>query len=438
MKKQVINLLLENNGNLPEGKTWYQVGIENGIKPPNKKRAKVDEKYERNSIAKATQDYWRQYLKRKENLKLVKETYHKGELVSETYRKEPKKIDIDLTGLSIDGVTTNPHGGAWIKYKNVEVPDYEEHFEKIKEILVKEIKPYPAPLPSKIKDKYGVFVYGSDKHVGALTLENSIYKNTYDKEEIRKRIVGKTLDSIFYWVDNFGLIDSLFIMDLGDALDGYNGKTTRGNIGKSVHTLPQQYSNIEQHDIYLEVHKELFDTLVEYGIANNIYFIATSNSNHGGDFEYGAMRNLETYLNIKYPFIKTFVSTTFLNHFFYGDHCIIFSHGGDTEDLKSNFPLTLNDKTRAFISNYIRVNDLQQYKITVVSGDLHQSAETYCEEFRYKKALSQLGNVKWGHNNFGFGFPGLSTELFFHNSDTIFKNDILFDFKNKSNTGIDF
>ena len=75
-------------------------------------------------------------------------------------------------------------------------------------------------------------------------------------------------------------------MDLGDALDGYNQQTTRKLQERSTSLLPQQYNNREQHDIYVEVHKELFDYIMAKQYAQNVFFIATSNSNHGGDFEY--------------------------------------------------------------------------------------------------------------------------------------------------------
>ena len=147
---------------------------------------------------------------------------------------------------------------------------------------------------------------------------------------------------LFFQIENvvhsYGPLKDLFIMDLGDALDGYNQQTTRKLQERTPHFLPQQLNNREQHDTYVYLHKKLFDYIVEKKYAENIYFIATSNSNHGGDFEYTAMKTLEMYLNIKYPFIKTCITTKFLDHFIYGEHCIIFSHGKDTEDLKKDFP----------------------------------------------------------------------------------------------------
>ena len=154
---------------------------------------------------------------------------------------------------------------------------------------------------------------------------------------MRERIVVASIQNIEDSVALHGKFEDLYIMDFGDALDGFNQKTTGGLRGTSSHTLPQQLNNREQHDFYVELHRELFDTIVKNEYSQNIYFIATSNSNHGGDFEYGAMRTLQTYLEVKYPFIKSYVSFKPYNHFICGNHAIIFGHGKDDEDLKNGF-----------------------------------------------------------------------------------------------------
>ena len=437
IKKQVINYLLSKSGNLDSGETWYDVGVKFGIEPQNKERATTDEAYIKKSVGRATQKYWQQYLKQTNKLAVVKQTYKDSELKFETFKEKPEDVKINHEDFNIERITTNPYGGAWIKLKIKEKMFEQEHLDTLKEILTKELNPVFIRTPEVINDK-ALFIYGSDKHIGALTKENSIYTNKYDREEMRKRIVIQTLNTIYENVNLHGEFESLFIMDLGDALDGFNQKTTRGLRRTSSHTLPQQLNNKEQHDYYVELHKELFDTIIANSFAKNIYFVATSNSNHGGDFEYRAMRNLETYLNVKYPDIKTYVSYKAYNHFVYGKHCIIFGHDKDDEDMKNNLPLILNDKVSNVISDYIRVNKLEDYNITFVSGDLHQSAETYSKNFRYKKVLSQYGSSKWMHTNFGSGTPGLSSEVYEKNSRKIFKEDEFFNIENESNTGITF
>ena len=437
INKEIIDYVLSNSGKPKDGETWYDIGVKFGIKPLDKVRELNDTNYAKKYISTRANDIWRNYLKSKNKLKLVKEIYDNGKLRFETFREKPKDVQINHEDYDIDRVTTNPYGGAWFKLKKKEKIYEEDHLDKLKELLIKEITPVAYNVIQTTNEK-ALFIYGSDKHIGALTKEDSIYTNKYDRAEMRERIVIKTLINIQENVSLHGQFDSLFIMDLGDALDGFNQKTTGGLRGTSSHILPQQLNNREQHDYYVELHKELFDVISKNQFAKEVYFIATSNSNHGGDFEYGAMRNLETYLNVKYPDFKTYVSYKAYNHFLYGKHCVIFGHGKDDEDMKNGLPLVLNDKVSNVLGDYIRVNKLEDSNITFVSGDLHQSAETYSKNFRYKKVLSQYGSSKWMHTNFGSGTPGLSSEVYEKNSTKIFKQDEFFNIQNESNTGITF
>ena len=436
--KLVIDYLLSNGSKKPEGESWYDIGIKFGIEAPDLKRAKEDKKYKRKAIRTATNDIWRTYQRQCSKMKVVKQTFTEGELTSEVYKPQEKlEKEINFEEFEIERLTTNPNGMPWLKMKRKEKFHSEEHLKKLTAILVQELTPveYSPKIQHNNKAK---FVYGSDKHIGALTKLDSIYKNKYDKDVMRERIVLKTIENIEESVALHGQFESLFIMDFGDALDGFNQKTTGGLRGTSSHILPQQLNNREQHDFYVELHKEMFDTIMSKEYAENIYFIATSNSNHGGDFEYGAMRHFEEYLNIKYPDVNTYISYKAYNHFIYGDHAIIFGHGKDDEDLKNGLPLVINDKVATVLSDYIRVNKLQDYNITVVSGDLHQAADTYAKNFRYKKVLAQYGSSKWMHTNFGSGQPGLSSEVFMKEGKKIWKEEDFFEIENESNTGITF
>jgi|VirMetMinimDraft_7_1064189.scaffolds.fasta_scaffold00359_8 hypothetical protein len=435
--RDLIEYIIKNG---KDTESWYDLGKQFKIQPPDKERAKQDKKYKKKSIGTKAQDIWTAYLEKKNNLELTKEVYIDGSLKSETFTKTstPIEPDIDYDKYEIEKFTTNPNGSGvpWYKFKKKEVMYDDSHLEDLKSILTKTITPfeYKSPETTSLKT---LAIYGSDKHIGALTKDNSVYTNLYTKEEIKKRIIQYTIDEIELWISFFGAFDKLLIMELGDALDGFNAKTTSGLRGTSSHVLPQQMNNREQHDFYVEVHKELFDIIMSKQYAKTIYFLATSNSNHGGDFEYGAMRNLETYLNVKYPAIKTFVTHKPFDHFIFGNHCIIFGHGKDDEDMLRGLPLVLNDKVEKYITEYISHNNLDKYKITFVTGDLHQSAKTHGNNFRYKKVLSQYGSSKWMHSNFGAGQAGLTSEVF-QDLGRIFESDYFFKINNLSNTGISF
>lgn len=438
MKKDLIDYMLSKSGKLGENETWYDIAVKFNFQVPDKERAKTDKKYARECLKKAAHKVWKRYVAQQAKLKLDKQIYVDGKLKFETFKNKPEPAgSIDHTQYEIDRITTNPYGGAWYKMKRKEDFHTEKHLEILKEMLTEKIEPVIIDQPQSSANK-ALFIYGSDKHIGALTKVNSVYKNKYDREEIKRRLVLLTLHEIERAKHLHGTFDALFIMDLGDALDGFEGKTTRGLSGASGHTLPQQLNNRDQHDFYVEVTKLLFDSLAIAGYSKKIYFVATSNSNHGGDFEYGAMRHLETYLNVKYPEISTVVNVFPLNHFTYGKHAIIFGHGKDDEDMRAGLPLTLNDKVEKYVADYIRVNKLEDYNVTLVSGDLHQSAETYGNNFRYKKVLSQYGSTKWMHTNFGSGSPGLTSEVMERDSSRIHKMDEFFKIGEQSNTGIKF
>lgn len=438
--KDIIDYLCSLDGESKD--SWYNIGIKFGIEAPDSERAKVDEAYRVKAIGTKTQDIWRNYVSKKNSLVPVKEVYKAGKLLFETFKKVPEELEYDKKDFEIQSITTNPNGGAWARFTKKEKPLDKAHIDSLLELLKKDLVLQPIDYKvslQKVKPDSkakGLFVYGADKHIGALTKENSIYKNKYNKEVIKERIINQTIYEIDEVFETYGQLEDLFIMDLGDALDGYNQQTTRKLQERSTSFLPQQYNNREQHDIYVEVHKELFDYIMAKQYAQNVFFIATSNSNHGGDFEYSAMKTLEMYLNIKYPSIKTFVTDKFIDHFVYGEHCIIFTHGKDTEDMKSGFPVFLNDKSEIYILDYIRNNYLEDYYITFVSADLHQSSEFYTKLFRYKKVLSQYGSSKWIHTNFGSTHAGLSCELFYKYSNKILKSDRIFVEGNLSNTGI--
>lgn len=439
IKKEIINHILSNGGKLTQDETWLSIAQKFGVQTPNVERAQKDIKYKNNSIARKAQKYWESYIKQVEKLKVQKQIFVDGKLKFETFKEGPKKPQLpeNPDDFEIEKYTTNPYGGAWMKLKRKEKILDDTHLQDLKDILTKEITPEKYS-PKFTHNNKAHFVYGSDKHIGALTKLDSIYKNKYDRTVMRERIVIATIQNIEDSVALHGKFEDLYIMDFGDALDGFNQKTTGGLRGTSSHTLPQQLNNREQHDFYVELHRELFDTIVKNEYAQNIYFIATSNSNHGGDFEYGAMRTLQTYLEVKYPFIKSFVSYKAYNHFICGKHAIIFGHGKDDEDLKNGLPLVINDKVATVLSDYIRVNKLDDYNVSVISGDLHQSADGYAKNFRYKKVLAQYGSSKWMHTNFGSGQPGLSSEVYVKNSKKIYKEEDFFEIENESNTGIEF
>jgi hypothetical protein len=442
MNKELIDYLQSNQGKLNEH-TWTSLGEEFGVQSPDLDRAEQDEEYRKKSIGRKAQSIWVNYLKQKDNLQLTKEVYKDGQLQSEVFQKGGPQIDVDYSQYDIEKFSVCSNGLTWLKGKKKDSLYEENHLESLRKILREEVIPFDLDETKKLSlaGNKSLMIYGSDKHIGALTKESSIYTNKYDYDVMKNRLVDQIVKEVVMATIYNGPFQSIYIMDLGDALDGFNQKTTGGLRETSSHTLPQQYNNREQHDIYVDLHKKLVDRLRKielngHYLAENFYFIATSNSNHGGDFEYGAMRTLEEYIKAKYTDMKTHINTNPLNHFFIEDHCIIFGHGKDDEDMKHGMPLNLTDKVENYINDYIQVNKLGDYIITFVTGDLHQSSKNYGKNFRYRKVLSQYGGSKWVHSNYGSSTAGISMEIITPKSPNIIEMDIFFENSNNSNTGI--
>ena len=94
--------------------------------------------------------------------------------------------------------------------------------------------------------------------------------------------------------------------------------------------------------------------------------------------------------------------------------------------MKSGLPIVINDKAEGFINDYIDRKRIKSKYIHVVTGDLHQSAETFAKRFKYTKVMSMYGSSKWIHTNFGSGKAGVDYEISNLHSPKIYKTRLTF------------
>lgn len=284
----------------------------------------------------------------------------------------------------------------------------DNYFESIKS-LIKDKKQLPKTESKYVLDNYSnkksLFIYISDTHIGAMTEIDSLYENYYSASVFKSRM-NKLFDEVCLLQKTHGKFDNIFVLNLGDCIDGFNAQTTRGG-----HTLPQNLSNKEQFEVYTNTIIKFFDKLFESNLANNLKFYSVGESNHAGSLEYVLNRTIEIYLNATYPNIETKVFDKFLGHFEYGDNTIILTHGKDSKNMKFGLPLTLDVKVEGFLNDYIYMNNIRTNNITLVKGDLHQSAVQYGKRFKYKNVMSLYGSSAWIHTNFGSGKSGVDMEI---------------------------
>lgn len=306
---------------------------------------------------------------------------------------------------------------ARVKLDDVSVANLQDSIAKIFSTLP--ITPHTA-YPT-ITNKKSLFIYTSDKHIGAYVSDKAIYENNYDRNTFSVRMKA-LLHEIFYLTTTMGAFDDIFILDLGDSLDGLDAKTTRGG-----HSLPQNMSNKEAFETYLSVHKEFYDILVRSAVAANYHVYSVTEDNHSGDFGYFATRSLEVYLNTAYPQVETRVMEKFMEHFTHGEHTFIITHGKDSEDMKHGFPLVLNDKAENFINKYIKYHNITSPHIHFIKGDLHQESSQETGDFRYRNVLSMFGSSKWMMNNFSSRSKGgCSIEIIEPATSRVFQHSIRF------------
>ncbi len=301
---------------------------------------------------------------------------------------------------------------AWKTEDNEESTDFVDEIEaKLNRIIKEKIRPVKLPKVKKTNQQL-LKILTSDKHVGAATI-NALYGNDYSAEIFGKRLM-ETLVAVRELVALYGTFDRIDIIDLGDGVDGWNSKTTRGG-----HDLEQSLDNAEQFDFYVKYHKQLFDALVAGKFAKNYSFVCATNDNHAGKFMYITARCLEEYLNVKYPQIETDVNRKFLFHREYGVHKFIYTHGKDEKYMSRGFPKVLTPPTEKFIEEYIAYNGLnktmhytnEKHCITLYKGDTHITGEEYAKRFRYKHVMSMYGSSGYVQHNWGAGYRGFELEI---------------------------
>ena len=298
-----------------------------------------------------------------------------------------------------------------------------EDVDQILTNIFKEKTPIILQKDLKLSNEKALFIYTSDKHIAAYVNDKeAVYQNKYDGYSFDARMTT-ILYEVCYLVSSFGKFKDIFIIDLGDRMDGMNAQTTRGG-----HKLPQNMNDKEAFETAISVEKRFYDVLFQSGYAENYQIISNACSNHGGIFDYMVSRALEMYVNAVYPFVKTSIQEKFIDHVEYGNHVFILTHGKDAEDMKHGLPLHMNDKTENYINKYLMYNKInpEHKNISVVKGDLHKDTSETTYNFRYRNVLSLFGGSKWIGTNFGPTKAGCSFDIVEYTSDRIFEHKVIF------------
>jgi len=267
----------------------------------------------------------------------------------------------------------------------------------------------------------------SDMHVGLEPNPHNkaIFAYEYNEDIFRSNL-NKVYNSILKEYESNGKFDLLIIDDLGDGLDGWNSLTTRGG-----HKLDQNMTNEEMFKVFVEGKLTLIENCINLGVANKVLVRNVCNDNHGGSYSSIANIAIQMILNRVYDSqdVDFYVLNKFIEHFEYGEHTFIVTHGKDSQYMFKGLPYELNDKAIAFINDYIDHYNIKTRFIHLEKGDLHRVGYSRTKKFDYRNFMSFAPPSAWVQHNFGDCYSGYSIQVINKDNGEIAHTDYYFDLK---------
>ena len=298
---------------------------------------------------------------------------------------------------------------------------FKENIEFVKDLtddyiaaaIQKYIQPVKVAEPKKINsNKVDRLIY-TDVHIGMTPNENgfSLYGGVWNEVELNNSLAEMVTFIIAEQNSNTLIVD-----DLGDYLDGWNGETVRKG-----HSLPQNMDNQQMFDVGLRFKVKMIDELVHFYktiVINNI-----CEDNHAGAFGYVVNSAFKQIVELKYKNVTVNNHRKFINHYFYGKHCFIISHGKDSKNLKFGFKPQLDARQIEKIDQYLKQNGIYKTAdfIEFSKGDSHQMLFDYCtsDDFDYMNYPALSPSSEWVQTNFKKGRSGFVFQNF--NPETNYK-----------------
>jgi len=372
-----------------------------------------------------TKDQWETTLSNRVNVPKVKNNlvsktspndYKEKKLILSAWSDKGFMMDIDeycnhykLPRKDISSYKLVSHTGTpfWnIVFKDKVIEEISNF--NFEDIIAKYLKPVFVEKTRKIwggEDDFDTLTY-TDVHIG---MESDSDNNTMYKADWNKKELMKTADLIIAETIKEQECNTLYVDDLGDLLDGFNGVTTRGG-----HLLPQNMTNEECFDAGLE-----FKLKILYGLVNHydkIYFNNICNDNHSGAFGYFVNKAFKEIAELQFESVKVINHRKFINHYFVNRVCFVISHGKDDKSLKFGFKPHLDLKGADKIDQYCKQNGIYRKADLVVfkKGDSHQALFDICtsDDFFYYNYPAASPSSNWIKNNFKLGRRGFVNETF--------------------------
>lgn len=249
------------------------------------------------------------------------------------------------------------------------------------------------------EDLFTRLVY-TDVHIGMETNPEGIamYPIKWEREDILESIKVMSEQVLKNKVGQ-----ELYIDELGDYLDGFNGETTRKG-----HHLPQNMSNQQAFEVGLEMKLTLINLLAPH--FNKVVCHNITNDNHAGDWGANLNHAFKVSAESIYDNVEVINMPEFLNHYTVGEHAFVLSHGKDKRNLKFGFKPQLDTKQIEKIDQYLKYHGIfnKSQFIEINKGDSHVMLFDYstAQDFDYMNIAALSPSSDWVQTNFKRGERG--------------------------------
>lgn len=254
----------------------------------------------------------------------------------------------------------------------------------------------------------------TDIHIGMDASDKG--RSLYDLSWTRDDIFATLTQIINFTIEN-QRSETLYIVDLGDFLDGFNAQTTRGG-----HSLQQNLTNQEAFDLGIKFKTVLIESLLPY--YSKIVFHNINNDNHAGDFAYCLNSALKMYCEKAYlGKVEVVNQLKFIDYNIVGKYCFVTTHGKDSTHLKHGFKPKLDavqiNKIIGFLNSKNLLN--QGYEIIFEKGDSHQCIfdSSSSDLFKYYNYPALSPSSNWVQTNFQKGKRGFVLFNYYENRKSV-------------------
>lgn len=243
----------------------------------------------------------------------------------------------------------------------------------------------------------------TDTHIAMCTDEEAtaMYATPWNKSQL--------MDTLSYMCEEVvknKVGDVLYIDDLGDLLDGWEGYTTRGG-----HKLPQNMSSQEAFKVALEFKMVMLDILQPHFQQITCHNVCADN--HSGRFAMILNHAFKRLAEATYSNVQVTNYEKFLDHYFIGRHAFVLTHGKDHKSLKFGFKPKLDPIQIEKIDHYLKHNEKgnifkESDFIWVDKGDSHLMLFDYssAQDFAYMNYPALSPSSEWVQSNFKKGDRG--------------------------------